>query len=223
MSRINEVRRTAPDAIKLARRIGPELDNHELAAALNAAGYQTGAGRPFDGDAVSSLRHYHGIGSPALLGSGELTVRDVAARLGVNHGTVISWVNQGLLSARRGLYSRWCIPFGPDVEARWRAHVATSPHVHTDIDLRRLGATERTPAQVAESLGINADAIYHWTVVGHVPWRRGPGGRKYIDFTPEVETRVPATDRQLSPPPQRNQVQSPTCPDRRQSMKPPSR
>jgi hypothetical protein len=59
--------------------------------------------------------------------------------------------------------------------------------VDTDIDLRPLGATERTAAQVAESLGINADAVYHWTVVGHVPWRRGPGGRKYIDFTPEVE------------------------------------
>jgi len=49
---------------------------------------------------------------------GELTVRDLAARLGVDHGTVISWINQGLLSARRGLYSRWCVPFGPEVEAR---------------------------------------------------------------------------------------------------------
>ena len=187
MSRINEVRRTAPEAIDFARRTGPDLDNHELAAALTSAGYQTGAGRPFDGDAVSSLRHYHGIGSPALLEPSELTVRDVAARLGVNHGTVISWIGQDLLPARRGLYNRWCIPFGPEVEARWRAHVAASPHVHTDIDSSPLRPTERTVAQVAEELGINPDAVYHWTVVGHVPWRRGPGGRKYVDFTPEVE------------------------------------
>jgi hypothetical protein len=182
-----ESRRTAPEAIELAQRIGPDLDNHQLAAALNAAGYQTGAGRPFDSDAVSSLRHYHGIGSPALLQPGELTVRDVAARLGVNHGAVINWINQGLLTARRGLYNRWCIPFGPDIEAHWRDHVAASPHVHTDIDPSPLRPTERTVAEVAETLGLHPDAVYHWTVVGHLPWRRGPGGRKYIDFTPEVQ------------------------------------
>ncbi len=187
MSRIHEVRRTAPEAIALARRIGPGLDNHELAAALNTAGYQTGAGRPFDSDAVSSLRHYHGIGSPALLQPGELTVRDVASRLGVDHGAVISWINRGLLPARRGLYNRWCIPFSPEVEAHWRAHVAASPHVHTDIDPSPLRPTERTVAEVADTLGINSDAVYHWTVVGNVPWRRGPGGRKYIDFTSDVQ------------------------------------
>jgi DNA invertase Pin-like site-specific DNA recombinase len=187
MSRVHEIRRTAPEAIELARQIGPDLDNHELAAALNAAGYQTGAGRSFDSDAVSSLRHYHGIGSPALLQPGELTVRDVAARLGVNHGAVINWINRGVLTARRGLYNRWCIPFDPEVEARWRDHVATSPHVHTDIDPSPLRPTERTVAEVAVALGINPDAVYHWTVVGHVPWRRGPSGRKYIDFTPELQ------------------------------------
>jgi hypothetical protein len=187
MSRIHEVRRTAPEAIELARRIGPDLDNHELAAALNTAGHQTGAGQAFDSDAVSSLRHYHGIGSPALLQPGELTVRHVASRLGVNHGAVISWIDRGLLPARRGLYNRWCIPFGPEVAARWQDHVAASPHVHTDIDPSPLRPTERTVAQVAGALSINPDAVYHWTVAGHVPWRRGPGGRKYIDFTPEVQ------------------------------------
>jgi DNA invertase Pin-like site-specific DNA recombinase len=187
MSRIYEVRRTAPGAIELARRIGPDLDNHQLAAALNTAGYQTGAARPFDSDAVSSLRHYHSIGSPALLEPGELTVRDVAARLGVNHGAVISWINRGLLLARRGLYNRWCVPFGPEIEAHWRAHVSASPHVHTDIDPSPLGPTERTVAEVADALGINPDAVYHWTVARHLPWRRGPGGHKYIDFTPQVQ------------------------------------
>jgi hypothetical protein len=188
MNRVTEYRRTAPETVEFARQIGADLDNHHLAAALNAAGHRTGAGRAFDSDAVSSLRHYHGIASPALLEPGERTVRDVAARLGVNHGAVINWINRGLLAARRGLYNRWCIPFGPELEAEWQARVTASAHVHADIDPRCPGPTERTVAQVADVLGVKADVVYHWTTVGHVPWRRGPGGRKYIDFTHELET-----------------------------------
>ena len=187
MSRLTEWRRTAPQAIELARLLGPEMDNAALAAALDAAGHRTGAGRAFDSDAVSSLRHYHGIGSPDLLEPGELTVRDVAGRLGVNQGTVTNWINRGMLPARRGLYNRWCIPFGPEVEAVWREHVAASPHLHADIDPRAPTAGERSIAQVATALGVKPDVVYHWAAKGHLPWRRGPGGRKHIDFTPEVE------------------------------------
>jgi len=187
MSRLTEWRRTASEAIELARLLGPEMDNAALAAALDAAGHRTGAGRAFDSDAVSSLRHYHGIGSPDLLEPGELTVRDVAGRLGVNQGTVTNWINRGMLPARRGLYNRWCIPFGPEVEAVWREHVTASPHLHADIDPRAPTAGERSIAQVATALGVKPDVVYHWATKGHLPWRRGPGGRKHIDFTPEVE------------------------------------
>lgn len=188
MRRVTEWRRTAPEAIELARRLGPEMDNAALAAALDAAGHRTGAGRAFDADAVSSLRHYHGIGAPDLLEPGELTVRDVAGRLAVNQGTVTNWINRGMLPARRGLYNHWCIPFGPEVEAVWREHVAVSPHVHADIDPRPPQAHERTIAQVADTLGLKADVVYQWGAQGHLPTRRGQGGRKYIDFTPELET-----------------------------------
>ncbi|MGH9188693.1 MAG: recombinase family protein [Acidimicrobiales bacterium] len=187
MSRLTEWRRTAPEAIELARLLGPEMDNTTLAAELNAAGHRTGAGRAFDSDAVSSLRHYHGIGSPDLLEPGELTARDVAARLGVNQGTVTNWINRGMLPARRGLSNRWCIPFGAEVETIWRDHVAASPHVHCDIDSRAPAPGERTIAEVARALGVKADVVYHWVAQGHLPWRRGPGGRKYVDFSPDVE------------------------------------
>lgn len=187
MPRITEWRRTAPEAVALARLLGPEMDNHALAAELNAAGHCTGAGRAFDSDAVSSLRHYHGIGSPDLLEPGELTVRDVAARLGVSHGTVVNWINRGMLPARRGLYNRWCVPFGAEVEAAWRTHVAACPHVHTDIDDRDRQPTERSIAEVARSLGVKPDVVYHWAAKGHLSWRRGPGGRKYVEFTADVE------------------------------------
>lgn len=179
-------RRTAPAAVELARRLGPTTDNATLAAELNAAGHRTGAGRAFDADAVSSLRHYHGIGSPDLLQPGELTVRDVAARLGVDPGTVTNWINRGLMKARRGRSNRWCVPFGSDAEAAWRERVAASPQVHRDIDPAGQEPSERTIAEVARALGVKPDVVSYWTERGHVPWRRGRGGRKYINFTPEV-------------------------------------
>ena len=61
--RVTEYRRTDAGAIDLARRLC-QLPNAQIAQRLNAAGYKTGAGRPFDCDAVASLRHYHGPRRP---------------------------------------------------------------------------------------------------------------------------------------------------------------
>ena len=41
-----QLRTTDPDAIALATRVGPGLDNAALAAALNRAGHRTGTGQP---------------------------------------------------------------------------------------------------------------------------------------------------------------------------------
>lgn len=187
MSRVTEWRRTSPAAIAFARQLGPGVDNAALAAALNRAGHHTGAGRIFDGDAVASLRHHYGIASPTLLVPGELTVRDIADRLGVNQGTVTHWITRGLLPARRGYSGRWCVPFGPEEEATWRRYVAASPQVHAKIDTRPPEAGERTVAQVANALGVKPDVVYHWAARGHLPSRRGPDHRIYIDFRREVE------------------------------------
>jgi len=93
----------------MARRLA-NLPNAELARRLNAAGYATGAGRRFDNDAVASMRHYHQVPQPDLLKDGELTVAEVARRLGIGHGSVIYWIARGWLSARRGLNDQWCVP-----------------------------------------------------------------------------------------------------------------
>ena len=108
---VTQYRNTDPAAIDLARRLG-ELTNDELARRLNAAGYVTGAGRPFDRVAVTNMRHYHHIPQPGLLQDGETTVSDIARRLGISHGAVIHWIARGWLPARRGLNDQWCVPFG---------------------------------------------------------------------------------------------------------------
>jgi hypothetical protein len=44
---VTQWRRATPDAVALARELGPRLTNPERAAALNAAGHHTGTGKPF--------------------------------------------------------------------------------------------------------------------------------------------------------------------------------
>jgi DNA invertase Pin-like site-specific DNA recombinase len=175
-------------AIALARRVGPGMDNTSLAAALTAAGYTTGTGAPFDADSAANLRHYHRIGYPDLLADGELTPRQVAERVGVSTGTVHHWISTGFLPARRGHANRWCIPFPPQIETACREQATSSAHQHKDIDPRPRRDDEHSITDVATRLGVKPDVIYNWTQYGHLPNRRGPGGRLWIHLTPDVET-----------------------------------
>jgi DNA invertase Pin-like site-specific DNA recombinase len=182
-----QLRNTDPAAIAMARRIGPSLDNAGLAAALNAAGHTTGTGAPFTVDAAGNLRHYQHIPYPGLLRDGECTPRQIAEQLGVSTATVHYWIASGILPARRGPADRWCIPFPPNVEAACRDRATGSPHQHTDIDPRPRGRDEYSIADVAAHLGVKPDVIYTWTERRYLPARRGPGGRVWIRFTPDVE------------------------------------
>src|SRR5712691_3920209 len=182
-----QLRSTDPAAIELACRIGPGLDNNALAAALNDAGHRTGTGQPFDGVAAGNLRNYHHIPYPGLLEDGELTPRQAAELIGVSTGSVHYWINAGYLAARRGPAGRWCIPFDSEVERACRARATGSPHQHPDIDQASQRDEELSVGEVARCLGVKPDVIYAWAEWGHVPARRGPGGRLWIRFTADVE------------------------------------
>jgi DNA invertase Pin-like site-specific DNA recombinase len=182
-----QLRNTDPAAIALARRIGPSLDNAGLASALNAAGHTTGTGVPFTTDAAGNLRHYQHIPYPGLLGDGERTPRQIAEHLDVSVSTVHYWIANKFLDARRGPAGRWCIPFGPKIEAACRRRITGSAHQYTDIDPRPRGHDEHTIAEVAARLGVKPDVVYNWTQRHHLPSRRGPSGRVWIRYTPEVE------------------------------------
>jgi DNA invertase Pin-like site-specific DNA recombinase len=123
--------RTPPQALALARRLGPLLNDQDLADALNDRVHRTGMGRPFDVKAVRWIRHAYQIRAPRTqcLREGELTVKQVAARLGICADAVYYWLANGLTPGRKDPSGRWCIPWTPRIEAAYRRHIAESAHL----------------------------------------------------------------------------------------------
>jgi DNA invertase Pin-like site-specific DNA recombinase len=182
---ICEARRTAPHVVDAVRQLGPTTENADLARQLNTAGHHTGTGRTFDAEAVRVLRRSYRIPTPGVLADNEATVADIAARLHVAHSTVIRWIDQGFLNARNTT-QRYCVTFDAATEAACRARIQSSPWMRRP-DRSDPTPHDRTPAQVAQQLGISPDAIYNWVRRGYLPARRGPAGRTHIAFTPETE------------------------------------
>jgi excisionase family DNA binding protein len=129
-------RRTPAAAIELVRHLADRSDE-ELVAELAAAGLSTGAGRPFNVAAVRWMRYAHAIPAPpapTLLAPGELTVAEVAARLGVADGVIYQWISKGKLDARRGVGGRLCVPFSRDVEETCRQRVRRSMRIRPQTE-----------------------------------------------------------------------------------------
>jgi excisionase family DNA binding protein len=66
------------------------------------------------------------VGHPPLLGEDELTVQQVADRLGVSCSAIYAWIKRGKLAARRGHLNRLGIPFPPEVERQCRERIINS-------------------------------------------------------------------------------------------------
>jgi excisionase family DNA binding protein len=125
----NDTRRTPPEAVELIKRLAPQHTNTEIAAELQAAGIRTGAGLPFDAQAVRFVRRAHQIPNTAPGQGRDLTVGEVAERLGISPGVLYYWIRDGKLAARSDRANRLRIPFGPDVEQECRERIANSAHI----------------------------------------------------------------------------------------------
>jgi Homeodomain-like domain-containing protein len=75
----------------------------EVAAHLNARGYRTFAGLPFQAMHVSQLRRAHGLKDrlTRLRDAGRQTAAEVAARLGVSEPTIWRWYRRGWIAGTR--------------------------------------------------------------------------------------------------------------------------
>ena len=117
-----------PELVELIRGLAAEFSDAQTACILNRKGLRTAKGLAFTAYRVSNMRHVHGIevatGGKRLQGDDVYTAQEAASLLGVDRGTVIRWVETGLL---RGSQFTGAAP--------WRVRV-------TEQDRRRLTAAD---------------------------------------------------------------------------------
>jgi DNA invertase Pin-like site-specific DNA recombinase len=95
-------RMTSPHVVAQVDELLQQHTDAEVARLLNERGLETGAGAPFSSNAVKWVRYSHGLKSlkERLREAGWLTTPEHAAKLGVHHGTLKTWLKRGLIQGR---------------------------------------------------------------------------------------------------------------------------
>ena len=111
---IAQIKKIKPD---LRAEVDRLLDQHcdrEVAEILNANGWRTWEGKPFDDKKINFIRSTYKLPSlrERLRQKGLLTTKEVAARFGITSTTVYAWGQRGWLTKSRTGRNRglWCLP-----------------------------------------------------------------------------------------------------------------
>jgi len=115
-----------PAALEVIRRRSPAMPDQALADLLNAEGHTTPRGKPFTSHTVRWTRHRYAIPACSTPRTGEVTVPQAAAILGVNPSVVYRWINRDRLTARRAPAGRLRLPWDARTEATCRDMIAAS-------------------------------------------------------------------------------------------------
>lgn len=119
--------RYSQSVVNQVRSLALSLTDPQIAATLNQEGIMSAKGKPFTPSMIKWIRYRHHIPAPSLKRPEELTVGQVAARLGVKPGVVYYWMERGYLPARRlGPGTPYWITLNAEKEAELRAWVARS-------------------------------------------------------------------------------------------------
>jgi hypothetical protein len=110
-------RLTPPDTLTAINRLLDTSTDAEVAAQLNARGYRTFAGLPFQSTHVSQLRRTHGLKDrlTRLRDAGMRTAAEVAAHLGVSAQTVWRWYHRGWITGARYNDRGTCVFVTPEM------------------------------------------------------------------------------------------------------------
>jgi len=98
-----DLRRTPPAIVEMVRALATEQTDPQIASTLNGRSLRSGTGQQFTSSLVRQLRHGYGIPTLAehLGHTGWLTVRAIAAQLGVHPATARRFAAAGVLRAVR--------------------------------------------------------------------------------------------------------------------------
>ncbi len=123
--------RTPSAAIAITRDLLDTRTDAEIADHLNQLGLKTGNARPFTLVSIQHIRKKYVIGSVRSdpTESGEITVPEVARRLGIHEATVYPWLRSGQMPAHQGRHRRWCIPWNDETEHYWQQRVAAESRI----------------------------------------------------------------------------------------------
>lgn len=129
----------APDRVRYptetvdrVRTLAASMTDAQIALVLNREGALSARGKPFTVSMVQWIRYRYAIPAPTLKNSDELTVVEVAGRLGVKPGVVYYWIERGHLPARRlGPGAPYWITLTSEKETELRSWVANSNRIKT--------------------------------------------------------------------------------------------
>jgi excisionase family DNA binding protein len=93
--------RYPPQVVEQIRELSQRLSDPQIVEILNQQGLRSSHGLPFNLSMVKWIRYRYAIPLISLMRPGELTVQQLAQRLGVGIGTVHYWIKNGMIEARQ--------------------------------------------------------------------------------------------------------------------------
>jgi excisionase family DNA binding protein len=121
---------------------------------------------------------------------GEITVGDLAARLGITTTAVLGWIHAGKLDAHRTrVERRWHIRWDDSVEARCRDMIATSVRLSGQQPGEGVACQEElTIRQLRGQLGVGRGTVLGWIHAGELAAHQTTEGYWHIPWDETVET-----------------------------------
>lgn len=121
--------RYTPEVVGKVRDLARQLSDAQIAHELNRQGLRSSRGLPFAASIVQWIRFRYGVPAVSNVRPGEITVRELANRLGVSIHFVHYWIKQGLIQARQNDdHGPWWITLTDEQDKQLRHRVSTSGH-----------------------------------------------------------------------------------------------
>jgi hypothetical protein len=122
--------RYTPEIVGTVRDLARQLCDAQIVEELNRQGLRSSRGLPFTLSMVKWIRFRYGVAAVCNIRQGEITVRQLATRLGVSIHFVHYWIQQGLIQARQvDDNGPWRIKLTDEQERQLHHRVSTSGHL----------------------------------------------------------------------------------------------